>query len=56
MRNLGGNAKCYDSKPRAFNEKLRVYLEFYNAKRVHYAFKNKMTPLEVLSKSEYYIS
>ena len=40
----------------AFNEKLKEYLIFYNTKRVHYAFKNKLTPLEVLTRSEYYIS
>lgn len=39
-----------------FNEKLNVYLEFYNTKRVHYAFKNKQAPLEVLIKSEYYVN
>jgi transposase InsO family protein len=39
-----------------FNEKLQRYLLFYNTKRVHYAFKNKQTPLEVLAKSDYYES
>ena len=39
-----------------FNEKMKEYLIFYNTKRVHCAFKNKQTPLEVLSKSEYYVS
>jgi transposase InsO family protein len=39
-----------------FNEKLKEYLEFYNTKRVHFAFKNKMTPLEILVKSDYYVS
>jgi transposase InsO family protein len=39
-----------------FNKKLREYSSFYNTKRVHYAFNNKMTPLEVLSKSDYYKS
>ena len=38
-----------------FNEKLKIYLEFYNTKRVHCAFKNKKTPLEVLIESEYYV-
>ncbi|MFA6601439.1 MAG: DDE-type integrase/transposase/recombinase [Candidatus Paceibacterota bacterium] len=38
-----------------FNEKMRVYLEFYNTKRVHCAFKNKKAPLEVLTESEYYL-
>jgi transposase InsO family protein len=32
----------------AFNEKLMDYLIFYNTKRVHYAFDNKMTPVEFL--------
>src|SRR3989338_7327220 len=40
----------------AFNEKMKEYLLFYNAKRVHYAFKNKMTPLEALTDSKYYVS
>lgn len=40
----------------AFNEKLKEYLLFYNTKRVHYAFKNKKTPLEVLTKSDYYLN
>jgi len=40
----------------AFNEKLKEYVVFYNTKRVHYAFKNKMAPLEVLVASEYYVS
>ena len=38
-----------------FNEKLKAYLEFYNTKRVHCAFKNKKAPLEVLTASEYYV-
>ena len=39
-----------------FNEKLKEYLLFYNTKRVHCAFDNKLTPLEVLTKSDYYVS
>jgi len=39
-----------------FNEKLKEYLLFYNTKRVHYAFKNKLTPLDVLTRSDYYVS
>ena len=39
-----------------FNEKLQTYLEFYNTKRVHCAFNNKLTPLEVLTRSDYYTS
>lgn len=40
----------------SFNEKLSKYLLFYNTKRVHYAFKNKLTPLAVLTSSDYYVS
>jgi transposase InsO family protein len=39
-----------------FNEKLNKYLLFYNTKRVHYAFQNKFTPLEVLASHDYYVS
>jgi len=39
-----------------FNEKLTKYLLFYNTKRVHYAFKNKLTPLAVLTSSKYYMN
>jgi transposase InsO family protein len=39
-----------------FNEKLNEYLLFFNTKRVHYAFKNKFTPLEILSSNSYYLS
>jgi transposase InsO family protein len=39
-----------------FNEKLKKYLIFYNTKRVHCAFKNKLTPFAVLNRSEYYVS
>lgn len=38
----------------AFNTELTVYLRFYNEKRVHHAFGNKKTPVEVLVRSEYY--
>ena len=38
-----------------FNEQMKVYLEFYNTKRVHWAFKNKKAPLEVLTASKYYV-
>ena len=37
-----------------FNEKLNGYLLFYNTKRVHSAFNNKKTPLDVLTASKYY--
>jgi transposase InsO family protein len=40
----------------AFNEKLREYLMFYNTKRVHWAFKNKLTPFAVLIASKYYMN
>jgi transposase InsO family protein len=39
-----------------FNQKMKEYLEFYNTKRVHYAFKNKQTPLDALTASDYYVS
>lgn len=39
-----------------FNEKMKEYLIFYNTKRVHCAFKNKLTPFAVLNRSEYYVS
>ena len=39
-----------------FNEKMNEYLLFYNTKRVHWAFKNKLTPLEALTNSDYYAS
>ena len=42
--------------PTRFNEKLNEYIVFYNTKRVHWAFKNKLTPLEVLTKADYYVS
>lgn len=37
-----------------FNEKLASYLTFFNTKRVHCAFQNKLTPFAVLNRSEYY--
>jgi len=40
----------------AFNEKLKEYLIFYNTKRVHCAFNNKLTPLGAMNQSEYYVS
>ena len=50
------NVDLLFSDPTAFNEKLKDYLIFYNTKRVHCAFKNKLTPFAVLNKSEYYVS
>ena len=38
--------------PDSFNEKLMDWLLFYNTKRVHHAFKNKMTPVEFLLQYE----
>jgi len=38
----------------AFNTKFRSYLEFYNTKRVHHAFKNKYSPLEFMLQSNHY--
>lgn len=37
-----------------FNTKLSDYLVFYNTKRVHFAFQNKLVPFAVLNSSEYY--
>ena len=39
-----------------FNQKLSEYPLFYNTKRVHFAFKNKQIPLEVLTRSDYYVT
>jgi transposase InsO family protein len=39
-----------------FNTKLNEYLLFYNTRRVHSAFKNKLTPFAVLNRSAYYVS
>jgi len=39
-----------------FNEKMKDYLLFYNTRRVHCAFNNKLTPFAVLNGSEYYVS
>jgi len=39
-------------EPGRFNEKLVDWLLFYNTKRVHYAFKNKLTPLQKLLQYE----
>ncbi len=38
-----------------FNLSLHEYLTFYNTERVHGAFKNKLCPFAVLSRSEYYL-
>lgn len=35
-----------------FNEKLMDYLLFYNTKRVHYAFKNRLSPVQYLLQYE----
>lgn len=35
-------------EPERFNAKLMDWLIFYNTKRVHYAFENKMTPVQYL--------
>ena len=39
-----------------FNAGLREYLLFYNTKRVHHAFGNKLTPLTVMIQSSHYQS
>ena len=31
-----------------FNRKLMNYLTFYNTQRVHYAFKNKLSPVQFM--------
>jgi len=38
----------------SFNKKFRQYLEFYNEKRVHHAFKNRYSPLQFMLQSKYY--
>jgi transposase InsO family protein len=50
------NVDLLFSDPTAFNEKLKDYLIFYNTKRVHCAFQNKLTPFAALNRSEYYVS
>jgi len=40
----------------AFNDKFREYITFYNTERVHYAFNNKKTPIQVMIESNYYQS
>jgi transposase InsO family protein len=50
------NVDLLFSDPTVFNEKLKDYLIFYNTKRVHCAFNNKLTPFAVLNQSEYYVS
>ena len=37
-----------------FNKGFEEYLEFYNTKRVHHAFRNKLTPLAVMVQSNQY--
>ena len=39
-----------------FNTKFHEYLLFYNTRRVHSAFQNKLTPFAVLSRNQYYVS
>ena len=34
--------------PNEFNRKLMDYLIFYNTQRVHYAFKNKLSPIQFM--------
>jgi transposase InsO family protein len=38
----------------AFNAKLMEYLVFYNTERVHYAFQNKLSPVQFMLSSPYY--
>ena len=37
-----------------FNTILREYLDFYNTQRVHFAFKNKLTPIQSMLQSNHY--
>jgi len=39
-------------EPDQFNDKLMDWLIFYNTKRVHYAFKNQLTPVQKLLQYE----
>jgi len=39
-----------------FNTSFHEYLEFYNTKRVHCAFKNKYSPIQFMLRSSYYKS
>jgi len=50
------NVNLLFSDTTKFNEKMKDYLLFYNTKRVHCAFKNKLVPLGVLIASKYYVS
>ena len=34
--------------PAIFNRKLMEYLVFYNTERVHYAFQNKLSPVQFM--------
>ena len=40
--------------PEAFNRKLVDYLIFYNIERVHFAFENKLSPVQFMLQSPYY--
>src|SRR3990167_1306720 len=40
--------KCLLLEPDEFNAKLMDWLTWYNTKRVHFAFGNKMTPVQFL--------
>ncbi|MHB1316756.1 MAG: hypothetical protein ACYCZW_02770, partial [Minisyncoccota bacterium] len=37
-----------------FNTLFREYLDFYNTERVHWAFRNKKTPLQAMVQSSHY--
>ena len=37
-----------------FNTMFREYLDFYNTERVHWAFRNKRTPLQAMVQSDHY--
>ena len=40
--------------PEEFNRKLMDYLIFFNTERVHYAFQNKLSPVQFMLQSPYY--
>ncbi len=45
---------CLLLNPEEFNRALMEYLIFYNTKRVHFAFQNKLSPVQFMIQSPYY--
>ncbi len=39
--------------PQIFNNKVIEYLIWYNTKRVHHAFKNKLSPIQFILSEEF---